>query len=239
MRTSTLAAIVAAVALVAALFGLLALGQSDGPAEQTAEMAEGAPGATPPADAAAEPAAASNEDLLAPGSLPEQILGDAGAPVTVIEYASLTCPHCAEFHRTTFPAIKQRFVDTGKVRFIFREFPLDNFATAGFMLARCAGEGKYFPILDAFFAKQNEFLAAPDPFEWVQSFGKQVGFTQESLEACLSNQELLDSVMAVRQRASEKFGVGSTPTFFINGKIKRGAMSIEEFEKEIEPLPKS
>jgi protein-disulfide isomerase len=134
---------------------------------------------------------------------------------------------------------EKRYIDTGKVRFIYRDFPLDQYATAGAMLARCGGEGKYFPIVDAFFEQQQGLLTAQDPFEWLQNFGKQVGFTKESLEACLSNQELMDNVIAVRQRASEKFGVNSTPTFFINGKVVRGAMTIEEFEKEIEPLVKS
>src|SRR5690606_31547593 len=132
--------------------------------------------------------------------------------------------------------VKERYVDTGKVRFIFRDFPLDNFAMAGSMLARCGGEGKYFPIVDAFFEQQKSLAPGSDAFEWLQSFAKQVGFTEESFEACLSNRELQDNLTAVRQRASEKFGVSSTPTFFINGKIRRGALTIEEFEKEIEPL---
>ncbi len=95
---------------------------------------------------------------MAPGPLPDQVLGEASAPITIIEYASLTCPHCAAFQKETFPALKERYIDTGKVRYIFREFPLDNYATAGFMLARCGGDGKYYPIIDAFFAKQNELL---------------------------------------------------------------------------------
>jgi protein-disulfide isomerase len=184
------------------------------------------------------PAQVSMEDLLAPTEIPDQILGKADAPVTIVEYASLTCPHCAAFHAETFPEVKKRFVDTGKVRFIFRDFPLDKFATAGAMLARCAGEGKYFPIIDAFFDQQNALMAAPEPFTWLQSFAKQVGFTQESFDACLSNQALTDNILAVRQRASEKFGVSSTPTFFFNGKVRRGGMNIEEFEKELEPFLK-
>ena len=171
--------------------------------------------------------------------MPEQVLGDPNAPVTVVEYASLSCSHCAEFHEKTFPEVKKRYVDTGKVRFIFRDFPLDNFAMAGSMLARCAGEGKYFPVVDAFFQQQKNLTSTQDPFQWLQNFAKQVGFTEESFEACLSNQDLQDNLTAVRQRASEKFGVNSTPTFFINGKIERGAMTIEEFEQKIDPLLKS
>lgn len=184
------------------------------------------------------PAQVAVDDLMAPGPVPEQALGPADAPVTVVEYASLTCSHCAEFAKDTFPEVKKRYIDTGKIRWVFRDFPLDQFATAGAMLARCGGEGKYFPILDAFFEQQDALRAAPEPFAWLQSFAKQVGFTQESFEACLSNQSLTDNILAVRQRASEKFGVSSTPTFFFNGKVRRGGMTIEEFEKELEPFLK-
>ena len=225
MKRSTVFALIAAAVIVGAVILLVSLKD---------DYAGAAPGGEP------ETAAAINaDDLLAPGPLPEQVLGDPNAPVTIVEYASLSCSHCREFHEKTFPEVKKRYIDTGKVRFIFRDFPLDQYATAGSMMARCAGEGKYFPVIAAFFAQQQGLLTAQDPFEWLQNFGKQVGFTKESLEACLSNQELMDNVIAVRQRASEKFGVSSTPTFFINGKVVRGGITIEEFEKEIEPLVKS
>ena len=178
---------------------------------------------------------AEQSELLQPGPLPDEVLGKDDAPNTIIEYASLTCPHCARFHTEVFPELKKRYIDTGKVRFIFREFPLDNYATAGFMLARCAGPGKYFPVLGAFFGQQNALLSAKDPYTWIQSFSKQIGFTQDSMESCLSNQDLLDKVMGVRQRAAEKFGVNSTPTFFINGNVHRGEMTIEEMEKALNP----
>lgn len=212
---------------------------SDNAAQTSSSSEEGAERSTPaPATQATPGQSVDLKELLEPGPLPDIALGREDAPVTVVEYASLTCPHCATFHTGTYPALKQKYVDSGKVRFIFREFPLDNYATAGFMMARCAEPSKYHPIIDAFFAQQRAFLDASDPFAWLQDFGKQVGFTQESLDACLSNQQLLDSVMAVRQRASEKFGVSSTPSFFINGKIYRGAMSIEDLSKDIDPLLK-
>jgi protein-disulfide isomerase len=179
------------------------------------------------------------DELLTPGAVPDHVLGDANAPVTVVEYASLSCSHCREFHDKTLPEVKKRLIDTGKIRFIYRDFPLDQYATAGAMLARCS-EGKYFPIVDAFFAQQDGLLnSGENAFKWLQDFAKQVGFTQATMEACLSNQSLMDNIMAVRQRASEKFGVSSTPTFFFNGKIKRGALTIEEFEQELATLPKS
>ena len=239
MKRTTLFALIAA-AVIAALAIFFVMQQGD---DSTASSAE-----SPATDAAAENSGQSGaagadtvamDELLAPGPVPDQVLGNADAPITIVEYASLSCSHCADFHKNTLPEVKKRYIDTGKVRLIFRDFPLDQYATAGAMLARCAGEGKYFPIVDAFFSQQEGLLNAQDPFQWLQNFGKQVGFTQESLEACLSNQELMDNLMAVRQRASEKFGVSSTPTFFFNGKVKRGGMTIEEFEKEIEPLVKS
>ena len=189
--------------------------------------------------AAALAAVAGPALAAAPAKLPaapgDMSLGSPKAKVQVVEYASLSCPHCARFHADVFPAFKAKYVDTGKVRFTFREMltPPAEVAAAGFMLARCAGPGKYFPVLDAFFDQQNALLSAKDPYTWIQSFSKQIGFTQDSMESCLSNQDLLDKVMGVRQRAAEKFGVNSTPTFFINGTVHRGEMTIEEMEKAL------
>ncbi len=233
MKRSTLIAVAAAAILVAgiAAYFIFAMQPSEGDGNGPSTPLAGA-------ETSEGPSQISTDELLAPGPVPDQTLGPADAPVTVVEYASLTCSHCAEFTKETFPEVKKRYIDTGKIRFIFREFPLDQFATAGSMLARCAGEGKYFPVTDAFFDQQDELRAAPEPFVWLQSFAKQLGFTSESFEACLSNQGLMDNIIAVRQRASEKFGVSSTPTFFFNGKVRRGGMTIEEFEKELEPLLK-
>jgi protein-disulfide isomerase len=186
------------------------------------------------------PAAAqtvSSSELLAPGPLPEQVLGSAEAPVTIVEYASMTCGHCATFHEKTYPEIKKRYVDTGKVRFIFREFPLDPLAAAGFMLARCAGEGKYFPMIETLFSQQRQW-AVQKPIPPLMAIAKQAGFTEDSFNTCLKDQKLLDDIEKVRERAV-KFGVNSTPTFFINGKKISGAVSIDEFAKEIDPLLKT
>ncbi len=176
-------------------------------------------------------------ELLTPGALEEQVLGSDTAPVTIIEYASLTCSHCATFHKQVWPTLKANYIDTGKVRFIFREFPLDEYATAGFMLARCREDGKFFEVVDAFFAQLDGLVTASEPPVWIQSFAKQIGFTDESLKECVSNTELEENITAVRQRASEKFGVSSTPTFFINGRIHRGAMTVPELEKAIADAP--
>jgi protein-disulfide isomerase len=187
---------------------------------------------------AAQAQAPSPQDLLAPSSLPDQAQGSPNAPVTVIEYASMTCSHCATFHTTTYPTLKSRYIDTGKVRYILREFPLDPLAAGAFMLARCAGDGKYFALVDTLFREQKTWAFAQNPIPPLLKIAKDNGFTEQSFEQCLSNQKVLDGLEEVRQRAQSKFGVNSTPTFFVNGKIIRGSMSIEELEKQMQPFLK-
>ena len=200
-----------------------------------------------PAAADTKPAAASVEvpksegavdvaALMAPGALPEMSIGSADAKVTVVEYASMTCGHCGAFHASTYPALKEKYVDTGKVRFVFREFPFDPLAEAGFMLARC-NEAQYFPMLSALFLSQSNWVQAPKPSEALFQISKQAGYTQESFNACLQNTELLEKIRAVRA-AGEKLGVESTPTFFVNGEKYPGNKSIEAFSAIIDPLLK-
>jgi protein-disulfide isomerase len=170
--------------------------------------------------------------------LPDKVLGSETAPVTIVEYASVTCPHCASFHQQTYPALKSKYIDTGKVKLIFREFPTQPapVAIAGFMLARCADD-KYYPMLDAIFSQQQSW--AQDPYNGFLRIARQAGFTQEKFEACLKDQKLAEQIQGVAQRGNEQFKVESTPTFFINGKKYVGALSIAELEKIIEPLLKS
>ncbi|WP_106755226.1 DsbA family protein [Pannonibacter carbonis] len=172
--------------------------------------------------------------LMEASPLGEKFIGKEDAPVTIIEYASLTCGHCANFHKGVLPEIKKQYIDTGKARMIFREFPLDPVAAAGFMLARCAPEDKYFDVMDALFADQRAWAFTNDPYNAMLNFSKQLGFTQESFEACLTNQSLLDGVNAVRDKAGNEFKVDSTPTFFINGEKATGALSFEEMSKIID-----
>ena len=176
------------------------------------------------------------DELAVPGPLGDVELGNKNAKVNIIEYASMTCSHCATFHEKTFPELKKKWIDTGKVRFTLREFPLDPLATAGFMLARCAGGDKYYPIVDLLFSQQKNWAFSNKPVEALLSLVKQAGFSQESFEACLKNQQIYDAVNAVRDRAAQKFGVNSTPTFFINGQVYRGALSVEELDKILTPL---
>jgi protein-disulfide isomerase len=169
------------------------------------------------------------------GPLGDVWLGSPDAKVTIVEYASLTCSHCAHFHETTWPELKRKYIDTGKVRFSLREFPLDPWATAGFMLSRCNGNDKFYPMTDLLFAQQKNWAFSEKPMDVLSALVKQAGFTQASFEACLARQDILDAVMAVKEGGA-KVGVNSTPTFFINGQKLSGALTIEEFDKILEPL---
>ena len=187
----------------------------------------------------AQPAAAQSAtaaELLVPPPLGDRTLGKDDAPVTVVEYASMTCPHCAHFHETTYPELKKRYIDTGKVRFIFREFPLDQLALAAFLLARCAGPDKYFPMIDTLFQLQKEWVTQK-PLGPLLAIAKQAGMSEQAFNECLQDQKLVDGIEDVRQRAM-KLNVQSTPSFFVNGKPLRGNYTIEEFEKAMAPYLK-
>ena len=186
----------------------------------------------------AQAQSAAEAELMKPGPLGEQSMGSDKAPVTIIEYASMTCPHCAHFALTTFPEIKEKYIDTGKVRFILREFPFDPVAAGAFMLARCAGDDKFFPIVDLLFRTQQTW-AVDHPLQPLLNVVKQAGFTEDSFKKCLANQKVLDGIEWVRKRAADKFKVDSTPTVFINGPMEKGALSFEEMQKLIDPLLKA
>jgi len=183
------------------------------------------------------PAEVSVEELMKPQDLSDIGLGPAVAKVTVVEYGSMTCGHCAHFANDVFADFKKKYIDSGKIRYIFREFPLDNLAAAASMLARCAGGEKTFPLIETFYAKQADWaFTQGNPVPKLFDIAKQAGFTQESFDKCLTDQKLLDQITAERTRASETFGVNATPTFFINGKRLQEAPSLEAFDKVIEPL---
>lgn len=176
--------------------------------------------------------------LLAPGTLKDIVMGKAEAPVTIVEYASMTCPHCAHFATTTLPTIKEKYIDTGKAKLILREFPFDPRAAAAFMLARCAPEERYYPLVEVLFKQQEQWAGAANAEEPLLQISKLAGFTQESFKACLTNQKLLDDVNAVRERGANEFGVNATPTFFINGARYSGALSVDEMSAIIDGLLK-
>ncbi len=178
----------------------------------------------------------SPQDLAVPGPLGDVWLGPADAKVTIIEYASMTCSHCAAFHKDTYPALKERYIDTGKVRFTLREFPLDPLATGAFMLARCEGESKYYPVTDLLFDAQKSWAFVDKPLDALQQMLRQAGYSKDKFESCLRDQKLYEAVNAVRKRAEEVFKVTSTPTFFINGQRHGGNLSLDEMEKIIRPM---
>jgi protein-disulfide isomerase len=180
-------------------------------------------------------------DVAKPVSLPDMAIGSKDASVTITEYASMTCPHCAAFNAEVFPKIKAAYVDTGKVRYIFREFPLDIKAAAGSMLARCIAKddaSKYFTVVDLLFKQQNDWVMK-NTTETLTRIGKQAGLSQQGVEDCLKDQALLDKIAADQKYATEVLKVNSTPTFFINGEVIKGEASFDEFDKKIKSMLKS
>jgi protein-disulfide isomerase len=180
-------------------------------------------------------------DVAKPQSLPDMAIGPANASVTITEYASMTCPHCANFNEAVFPKLKSEYIDSGKVRYVFREFPLDIKAAAGSMLARCIAKDdapKYFAVIDLLFRQQNEWVLK-NTTETLTRIGKQAGLSQQQVEACLKDQALLDKITADQKYANEVLKVNSTPTFFINGEMLKGETSFDEFSKRINALLKS
>jgi protein-disulfide isomerase len=191
-------------------------------------------------DALAQKQSATAADVAKPASLPDMALGPANATVTMTEYASMTCPHCAHFNETVFPKIKSEYIDTGKMRYVFREFPLDIKAAAGSMLARCIAKddsGKYFAVIDMLFRQQNDWVLK-NTTDTLTRIGKQAGLSQQAVEDCLKDQTLLDKIAADQKYANEVLKVTSTPTFFINGEMVKG-VTFEDFDKVIKPLLKS
>jgi protein-disulfide isomerase len=191
------------------------------------------------ADALAQGATAA--EVAKPVSLPDMAIGPKDAPVTITEYASMTCPHCAAFNEKVFPQIKSEYIDSNKIRYVFREFPLDIKAAAGSMLARCIARddsGKYFAVVDMLFRQQNDWVLK-NTTETLMRIGKQAGLSQQAVEDCLKDQALLDKIVADQKYASEVLKVDSTPTFFINGDKIKGDTSFDVFDKRIKSLLKS
>jgi protein-disulfide isomerase len=166
----------------------------------------------------------------------EQSLGDPQAPVTIIEYASLTCPHCAQFHTEVLPELKERYIAPGKVRLIYRDFPLDQNALAAAALAHCAGSDRYFSFLDVLFETQASWARAEDPIAALKRLGKLGGLSEEQMDACFADQELADGILRTRLEGQNEHQVDSTPTLVIDGETYAGARNIEELSAVIDPL---
>jgi protein-disulfide isomerase len=170
----------------------------------------------------------------AESALPDMVLGKEDAPVTIVEYSSLTCPHCAHFHKDVFPALKSEYIDTGKVRYIEREFPLNNAALGGAVLARCVDSSRFYAFTDLLFDKQEDWAFKEDALQRLRLYAKQAGLTDADFEKCLDNEALQKKILAVRERG-EKEGVKGTPTFFINGKIFNGAPTLQALAEAMKP----
>lgn len=192
-------------------------------------------GAAAVALAAATPAFAVEEaELLKPPALGDMSLG-AGpdAKVTIVEYASATCPHCAAFHKDVWPKLKAEYIDTGKVRFIFREFPLNDAALAAFMIARAAPKESYFPLIGIYFDTLDSW--AQDPAKGLLNIAKQAGFSEQKFNDTLKDEKLAKGIIEIRD-SGVKAGVKGTPSFFINGKLLEGETTFESFKAAIDPL---
>jgi protein-disulfide isomerase len=174
-----------------------------------------------------------------PVSLPEIAIGSPKATVTITEYASMSCPHCAAFGENVFPMLRSKYIDTGKVRFVFREFPLDIQAAAASMLARCIAKDnseKYFSAVEVLFKQQQRLMdQAKDTLKLI---GRLNGMSEDEVEGCVKDQALLDKLASDQRYALDILKVDSTPTFFVNGERLKGAMSFEELEARIKPLLK-
>jgi len=178
--------------------------------------------------------AAPQDDVMTDGPLGERSLGKANAPVTVIEYVSLTCPHCANFQKNIFPRVKKEFIDTGKIRFIVREFPIGHTSGHAAIVNRCAPEDKYFFLLNQFLTRQPEWVSQEVRPDAIYSVAKSSGMSRETFDKCLTNQTIIDGLTEVKQRG-RKFGVVGTPTFFANGRKAQGTITFEEFKALLGP----
>jgi protein-disulfide isomerase len=166
------------------------------------------------------------------------VMGAADAPVTMIEFSSLTCPHCATFHTDSLPAIKANYIDTGKVKLVYRDFPLNKAALLGSALAHCAGPDRFFGFLEALFKTQSSWAHSDDPVSALTRIGRLGGLKTADIEGCLNDKELFDSILSSRIEGAKEFDIASTPTFIINGEKHAGALSFEQFAAIFERLLK-
>lgn len=223
-------AIIAGVVAVVAIGGGAAYWYSTQQAPPPAATANASvvPGATP---GAAAPKAPAGQPAV---TADDHILGKPDAPVTIIEYASLTCPHCAHFHKETLPKIKEEWIDTGKAKLVFRNFPFDRPALSAAVLAECGGNERYFSFIGAFFQQQDNWARAQDPVAALIRIAKLGGLSEEKAQACLKDEQLANRVVAQRLTGEKDLGVNSTPTFFINGRQLVGAQEYSKYNEMLQ-----
>jgi protein-disulfide isomerase len=168
-----------------------------------------------------------------PDGLVEMALGSPDAPVTMVEYASLTCPHCADFALDRLPALKKKYIDTGQVRLLYRDYPLDGYALRAAMISRCAGPEHYFAYVDAIFSQQREWLG-DDPLEGLKNVARTSGMSDSAIDTCLANEALSKKIVAGMQSGTQALDFHSTPTFLIDGIVVSGALPLQQFEALID-----
>ena len=203
--------------------------QPPAPAEATAPAAPA--DAAKPGEAAA-PAEAAKPAAVAP--LPDMVMGKDDAPVTIIEYSSLSCPHCATFHKDVFPELNTKYIGTGKVRYILREFPLNESALAGTVIARCLEPSRYFAFIHLLFQKQADWAFKEDALTPLKAYAKQAGLSEDEFNKCIDNEALQKGILAIRDEGQKK-GVNATPSFFVNGMILKGAPTLQGLEEAMKP----
>jgi protein-disulfide isomerase len=185
------------------------------------------------ADVGAIPAVAQSLLQVGPN---DRILGDRNAPVTILEYASMTCPHCAHFADDVLPELKKKWIDTGKVKLVLRDFPLDDEAVHASMIARCAPPDRFYAFVDTFFADQDKWVTAPDYRAALTRLAELGGMSKAEVDKCLADSKLEDQILNSRLVASKDLGVDATPTFFVNGAKFTGEPSVEGFDKLLSGL---
>lgn len=217
--------------------GAVTLAQLAAPTTQPAPAAS-EPSSAPPAAATTPPPETkpAPDPLAARREGNDMVMGKADAPVTIIEYASLTCPHCANFHVTTLPRLKSEYVDRGLVRFIYRDFPLDRLALTAALLPHCAGPSRYFGMLEVLFRQQMSWARASDPVQALSSLARLGGMSNDAIQACLADQQIMNQVLATSLQGEREFQIRSTPSLVINGKTHTGALTFEELDKVLRPL---
>ena len=167
----------------------------------------------------------------------DRVLGDPAAPVTILEYSSLTCPHCANFHKETLPKVKAEWIDTGKAKLVYRNFPLDRLALYAAMTASCLPSDRaYFALLDILFKTQDRWARAEDPLAELGAMARTAGLSEEGFQACIADQELADRILQQRLDGTKAFDIQATPTFVVNGKKVSGALPYEQFEKTLNEM---
>jgi protein-disulfide isomerase len=177
-------------------------------------------------------------DIMQAGTLPEMAWGRADAPVTIVQYASLTCPYCRRFHRDTFPELKRAYIDTGKVRYILREFPIGKTSGAATIALRCADPQKYLELYGKFLEQQPAWVSQEVRLDPIFEVASQVGMTRQQFDACRENQAMIDGLKWVKERG-RKLGVIGTPNYFIEGTLIKKVLTIEEIRDMVEPLVKA